>query len=47
MENNIKSSFLSELQWRGLLHTQTSGLDEWLLQVGKSAYIGFDRYIRY
>lgn len=42
MEQSTKSLFLSELQWRGLLHTQTPGLDEWLIQVGKSAYIGFD-----
>jgi tyrosyl-tRNA synthetase len=35
-------NFFNELQWRGLLHTFTPGIEEYLTQNKVTAYIGFD-----
>ena len=37
-----RSAVLDELEWRGLLHQQTVGLDEHLDKQSVSAYCGFD-----
>jgi len=38
-----KETFLSELEWRGLLHqTAGQGLEEYLATPGRTAYCGFD-----
>ena len=39
---NFKSSFLCELQWRGLLYDVIPGTDEWLSSAPRAGYIGFD-----
>src|SRR5437764_821511 len=39
---SMNSSFLKDLEWRGLLQDFTPGADEFLSEKGKFAYIGFD-----
>lgn len=34
--------FLSELRWRGMIHETTPGIEEYLAEGPKTAYIGFD-----
>ena len=34
--------FIDELKWRGLIHDSTPGLDEYLKESQRTAYIGFD-----
>ena len=34
--------FIDELQWRGLIHDSTPGLQEYLKDSQRIAYIGFD-----
>ena len=36
------SDFIKELRWRGLIHDSTPGIDEFLKEKTRSAYIGFD-----
>ena len=36
------SDFIKELKWRGLIHDSTPGIEEFLNQKPRSAYIGFD-----
>jgi tyrosyl-tRNA synthetase len=36
------SDFIRELRWRGLIHDSTPGIDEFLKEKKRSAYIGFD-----
>ncbi len=36
------SDFIRELRWRGLIHDSTPGIDEFLKEKTRSAYIGFD-----
>jgi len=36
------SEFIKELKWRGLIHDSTPGIEEFLNQKPRSAYIGFD-----
>jgi tyrosyl-tRNA synthetase len=38
----MQSNFLAELQWRGMLHDMTPGLDQHLSAQPTTAYIGFD-----
>ncbi|HMD13823.1 MAG TPA: tyrosine--tRNA ligase, partial [Bacteroidota bacterium] len=35
-------NFLTEIQWRGLLHTSTRNVEKHLAEQHASAYIGFD-----
>ena len=39
---NSTPDFLSELEWRGMLHQQTPGLADHLAEAPRRAYIGFD-----
>ena len=34
--------FIDELKWRGLIHDSTPGLQEYLKDSQRTAYIGFD-----
>ena len=34
--------FIHELKWRGLIHDSTPGLQEYLKDSQRTAYIGFD-----
>src|ERR1700741_407366 len=36
------SDFFSEIQWRGLLHTHTASVEEYLVERQVTGYIGFD-----
>ena len=36
------SDFIKELKWRGLIHDSTPGIEEFLNEKPRSAYIGFD-----
>ena len=36
------SDFIKELRWRGLIHDSTPGIEEFLKEKIRSAYIGFD-----
>ena len=36
------SDFIQELKWRGLIHDSTPGIDKYLNEESRSAYIGFD-----
>ena len=36
------SDFIEELKWRGLIHDSTPGIQEFLNQKCRTAYIGFD-----
>ena len=36
------SDFIKELRWRGLIHDSTPGIEEFLHEKPRSAYIGFD-----
>ena len=38
----MKNSFLNELEWRGMLHQSTPGVDEHLSESPRIGYIGFD-----
>ena len=38
----MKNSFLNELEWRGMLHQFTPGVDEHLSESPRIGYIGFD-----
>ena len=38
----MRNSFLEELEWRGMLHQFTPGVDEHLNEATRIGYIGFD-----
>ena len=41
----MKNSFLNELEWRGMLHQSTPGVDEHLSESPRIGYIGFDPHL--
>ena len=35
-------NFISEIKWRGLIHDSTPGIEKFLSENKRTAYIGFD-----